>query len=367
MPILYECGCGARYRAPDSAAGRRARCKKCGAVFTLQSTPAAESPPPIPKAKTPAPQSPPPAPDSDDGLIPFNDDDPFAHAPSMAEFEASAPAAADAPPPPAIAAAGRGQAPAQADSTVDAVYEPPAGRSFWVDLVASLVFFVDPGNFVTVLIVAFINVWMFLLKFAGCVGLIGQAILSGYLAALYFNIVSETASGEDELPGVTITDFATDILSPLFRFTATWIIALLPVIVLLLGTWFGGWPADYTMPAAMALAALGCFLWPVIVLAVSLGGGLAGLNPVTLIRTVIAAPIGYIAIWVLLLIAAGVLVASQVVLALGFAAAFTSNYVWLIVGVLCASLLDAYAPIVAMRAIGLYYRHFKHKFPWAME
>ena len=37
MPIEVHCNCGKKLRAPDSAAGRRARCPACGSVMTLPS------------------------------------------------------------------------------------------------------------------------------------------------------------------------------------------------------------------------------------------------------------------------------------------------------------------------------------------
>jgi len=36
MPIEVTCdGCGARFKAPDAAAGKKGKCKKCGAVITI--------------------------------------------------------------------------------------------------------------------------------------------------------------------------------------------------------------------------------------------------------------------------------------------------------------------------------------------
>ena len=32
----FTCACGARYRFPESAVGKHGKCKKCGAVFTLE-------------------------------------------------------------------------------------------------------------------------------------------------------------------------------------------------------------------------------------------------------------------------------------------------------------------------------------------
>ena len=38
MAIRYSCPCGAAIRLPESTAGRRARCKQCGDVFTVPQT-----------------------------------------------------------------------------------------------------------------------------------------------------------------------------------------------------------------------------------------------------------------------------------------------------------------------------------------
>ena len=70
MPIPVTCdGCGARFKAPDAAAGKKGKCKKCGAAIVVPvPAAAAESaleddmydlaagpPPPLPKQPPPAP------------------------------------------------------------------------------------------------------------------------------------------------------------------------------------------------------------------------------------------------------------------------------------------------------------------------
>ena len=35
MPTKH-CECGAKYRFPEESVGKRAKCKKCGAIFTLE-------------------------------------------------------------------------------------------------------------------------------------------------------------------------------------------------------------------------------------------------------------------------------------------------------------------------------------------
>jgi hypothetical protein len=69
MPISVTCdGCGARFKAPDAAAGKKGKCKKCGAAI-LVPVPAAVGaegeddlydlagavPPPVPQAAPPPP------------------------------------------------------------------------------------------------------------------------------------------------------------------------------------------------------------------------------------------------------------------------------------------------------------------------
>ena len=44
MPT-YTCTCGARYKLPEGSGGKRARCKKCGVVFTIPEEPLEVAPP----------------------------------------------------------------------------------------------------------------------------------------------------------------------------------------------------------------------------------------------------------------------------------------------------------------------------------
>lgn len=60
MPIAVACStCGRSFKAPDSAAGRRAKCPKCGAVLPIPGPESSAPTPPQPTA--PAPEPPPPA------------------------------------------------------------------------------------------------------------------------------------------------------------------------------------------------------------------------------------------------------------------------------------------------------------------
>ncbi len=62
MPIAFQCsGCGATLRVPDTMAGRRGKCPKCGAVNSIPGgTSQLQTAPPAPKAARPPKEAPPP-------------------------------------------------------------------------------------------------------------------------------------------------------------------------------------------------------------------------------------------------------------------------------------------------------------------
>jgi hypothetical protein len=59
MSIVFSCTCGKRLQAPDEFAGRRMKCKTCGAVLAIPKTTSASKPAPV-KAKPPAALASPP-------------------------------------------------------------------------------------------------------------------------------------------------------------------------------------------------------------------------------------------------------------------------------------------------------------------
>ncbi len=242
-----------------------------------------------------------------------------------------------------------------------------ASRPYWLDLITSFVFFLDAGSFVTFLIIILINVWTVPLTFAGPVGAMGLGILSGYLCTFYMTVILETASGEDELPNVWIGNVFDDLVVAGFRFIATVAWVLLPAsclaIIEFVNLGYVHWNA------VLALAGFGLLFWPVVILGVSVGGGFYGLWPVTIIRTALCAPLAYLAMCAVLLIAAGIAALPHMPVyhqALAKLSGQTNKSLfWLIIFV--NSTISAYAMIVAMRAIGLYYRHYKRRFPWVAE
>jgi hypothetical protein len=316
----YTCTCGARYRVPAGAAGKRARCKRCNAEFILSG---AE---PLEVAK------PPPTPVSS-GLD-------------------------------AIAAIDRG-----GWQTASSAVTVTGFRGFWSDVAWSLLFFLEPGNLVTFvmvwLVVGFQNVGL------GGPGAFGITLfivwtlgifLSLWLMAFLMNVIREAASGEPDLPRCTeFEDALDDMVRPLLQFIGTGFVVLLPALGLswVEAIWGVGIP-----PWAITLAAgIGLFFWPMSVLCVSIAGLGIFLQVNLLIESVFRTFWTYV----------GVCLVFGTALALSGAAWLLSiGLVFLPIATptpvalaTLASGLQAWSLIVAMRVIGLYYHHYKERFAWS--
>ncbi|MEW6197403.1 MAG: hypothetical protein AB1601_01890 [Planctomycetota bacterium] len=112
----------------------------------------------------------------------------------------------------------------------------------------------------------------------------------------------------------------------------------------------------------------GLFLWPMFVLIVA-AGSLFDLRRLDLIlETVIRAFPAYLIAAVVVWVSTGVALASSALLT---AAGLTGvrfgqiNWSMLLVLPLGLALIQVYTTLVAMRTIGLFYHHFKHKFAWS--
>lgn len=340
MAITGRCPCGATIHLPDSAAGRRARCRSCGQVFRVPGV--AFSPAAAPATAGPA--APQPSPDIE--LAP-------------SDTPAQPRAYYDMP-----MAGARG---------VEGDWIEPSERSFWGDAAWSFVFFLDAGNLVTLLALcllrtltnaittlSFMGIGMFLLPAV-------SMLFTAWLWSFYVNIVVETARGEDGLPNVWVTSLYEDIILPAIRFMACWLVVLLPAGIAAMTMVYAR--GDVAWNVVAGIAAVGLFFWPVMVLGAALGEGLPLASIPMLILTVLRAFAPYVAVCVLVAIAAGIAFASQRGLDLFFASPRGANISAAgAVGMrLLAAAADIYAWIVAMRLIGLYYRHFKTQFPWKAE
>ncbi len=392
--LTSRCKCGAKYRYPESSIGKRAKCKKCGTIFTLK-------------------------PEDDEGPIPIADDSDMrgeiaaaanrCKAISAEQEEAEARAAA------AIALPHSGQS-IRAQHV--AASKPRMGtREYFRDLIATLVFLKKPAS-----LISFVVMWVILaLGILGAqIPLFGILLLLmslGWYAAFRFSVVSSAAAGEKEVPMLSFEDgVGGGIVLPLFRWVGTWVLAFAPVIVFMViyvgvtvSAIMGGVSGIISAGGAnitlLLLSALGLFVWPMIVLCVSLGGFETLIHIDLIVPTLVKTFPMYV-------LTVGIVMGTQfidyswqaaakkTVAKAQFEGTMMENLVneqgeytgdtltpkqWeqvvkdsrrkpavnvsagmetdLYIRIFGAGLI-LYLEIVAMRAIGLYYFHFKRRFAW---
>ncbi len=364
MPT-YECLCGAKYKFSDAHLGRKSKCKKCDAVFTL----AAENDP-----------------------IPFAEDSPLeGHIDSVSARQAGV-AQTVIPPP---------TAPGQQVIIEREDQEPSKGPGgYWHDLFWSFLFATHPHDlaiFLTFCIVLGIGDAFFAVIGSGGVMFVGGILVGGLLllmwlifkgwfAGIRFAILESAAAGDPHLPNNALsTDWYEDYLVPAFQWFMSRLIVLVPVGLFIIDyvsnhpvgimAAFGldlmapvGTQTIYGEVPFWVLGGLGLFLWPMVVLCVALGGlttiARVDLLIVSIFRTlpaylvtvviVYAAEVGGYALRELIFDAIAPVTLS------GQNAPFTTR----VIAAFAGNIAFVYLSIVMLRAIGLYYYHFKHRFAW---
>ena len=396
MAIHYSCRCGATARLPNNAVGKRARCNSCGYIFTV----------PVPKGDEPVETIPF---DTETGAdigptdaIPLElESNPFPNG-RPKEYQAGhidgprvtwasdeekdigfyhiAPQGdileppIETPPYPT-----RLIQRSRHDEERDGVTGP--SKPYLQEVIESFWFFINPGNTVTFVIMVFLHLgamgitwsmWNRPLRFG--FGFFGgrymvslPMLLGGYLGMFYMAVIKEVASGEDELPNPWPSDLTWGLVTDGFYFMGSTVLVLIPAVAYMCIEYanFG----QVTFPIAVFVASLGLLLWPAMVLCVSIGGGFNGIWPHILIRTALAEPLAYLLTCFVILLAVGLCAVPSMEFyqkAVEAIAAKTGRSLVLIVALIQACLIT-YAMLFSMRVIGLYYRHFKQKFPWTAE
>ena len=335
-----ECQCGARYRFPESVMGKRAKCQKCGAVLTLEA-------------------------EVDPGVLAIRDE-PAAPEPAPPMSSAYVPSAESA---------GRlGHAVVEEDTS------PP---SYARSLLQTLLFPTELANLGPLIFMwAMVFISAALLPFAPCVGGLGQIIILGWYSAFRLSVIEDAAAGEKQLPTLALTNGAyDDILVPFLKWVGSWVIVLAPALIYLLVMVSLGLSTPAS-PAALlqglggilpyatgdvivfeVLVYAGLFLWPMVVLCIALGGFSSFNRPdliaVTLCRT-----------FPMYLLTAGIVFGVSMIgdWLVGDVPVNPWDDVFGFFGwMLIASGTSVYLEIVSIRAIGLYYYHFKDRFAWSWE
>jgi hypothetical protein len=244
--------------------------------------------------------------------------------------------------------------------------EPGFYRAVFIE---SWKLFADRENITSLAFVTAVVCFKFFLAPAMCcMSHISFVFVWGWLFGFYLNIIYETAFGIDKLPeiylGTSIT-FLWYVIKPFLVFLSTMAMVQLPFIVVLALlqnkelTYHNMWTLGlglYMLPELLFI--LGLFLFPMAILTTALGQDFTLLRPDYLIAPVFRAPGPYIVV-VVLLVATGVL-ESQMKQFSGLAAeTFLSS-----AGKLMLNLAVQIIAIVAMRSIGLFYRHYSCYLKW---
>ncbi len=358
MPTQH-CTCGAKYRFPDSALGRRAKCKKCGVLFKLTGK-------------------------DDDATIPIAEEG------LMGEMAAAADRFTGARASPRDSSnsgqSGLGgstmhlPSPESSGGVGEAVVDRAVAPSGYLsDLYATLLFPAGLGNLVTFMFVwGMLSLGSAVLSFAGLLGLIGQFVILGWYCAYRFSVIAQAASGERDLPSLTLIEGSFEgIIFAILRWLGSWIVVLLPAYVCmtvmfylgisqgltLMDLLLGGVAAAAKNVDVLAVALLmfgGILAWPMVVLCVELGG-FASLVRVDLIVVTLIKTLPIYIFTAMFVFGADLLGAY---LAFKLPQSFTSGIAVYFMGHLMVTGVGLYFEIVALRVIGLYYHHFKHRFAW---
>jgi len=335
----HTCDCGAHFRFPESAIGKRSKCKQCGAVFTLF--------------------------DDEADVIPISEDIGACKDASTEQSQRPLAPRQGEVFAPAGSPAGVHSAGPRAGQIADGTLKP----GFSSDVLWTFLFPSSPGNLITFLV---IWVVMLITPFVPF-GLVVWILVSCWYAAFLFAVLQSAAAGEQELPSVTYSrDLLDDLIYPLFQWIGSWVVVYIPACVYLLLASLGGNvdPFDALQmafggiervfqqgggqpPVFSILVCVGAFFWPMIILCIALGGFETVYRLDLIVSTIIRTFPVYI-LTLLLMFGAEFLQRTLTASAAGVSMPFVIS-----VGV------TVYFDIVLMRLIGLYYHHYKDRFAWS--
>jgi hypothetical protein len=239
--------------------------------------------------------------------------------------------------------------------------EPGFYRAVFID---TWKIFLDPENATAFTFVAAVVCFKFFLA-RTCCGALSFIVVWGWLLGFYLNIIYETAFGIDKLPevylGTSIT-FFWYIIKPFLIFFLTMAVVQLPFIITLWLFRNKGFTLDNIWQSGIGLHSLlqilfvlGLFFFPMAVLTAAVGEDITLFRPDYLLSPALKAFGPYLVV-VALLVAACTL-ETQTTQYIGpnltaTAAGLTQNLIVQIIA------------IIAMRSIGLFYRHYSCYLPW---
>ena len=237
-------------------------------------------------------------------------------------------------------------------------------RALFID---SWKLFIDPQNVTSLaFVVAAVGFKFFLGKAICCVNYITFIVVWGWLLGFYLNIIYETAFEIDTLPQIYLGSgiaFFWNIIKPFFIFFCTMVIVQLPFIITLMllqdkGLTFRNfWQLEFGWRLLLQLLfIIGLFLFPMAILTAAIGRDPTLFRPDYFLLPIYRTAIPYLLIVAFL--AAACLFEIQT-------KQFDVEAPLLITVLhLTLNLSVQVIAIVAMRSIGLFYRHYSCHLPW---
>jgi hypothetical protein len=239
--------------------------------------------------------------------------------------------------------------------------EPLPGfyRAVFVD---SWKLFFDSENVTSLAFVFAVVCFKFFTNRSPCCAYVTYFAVWGWLFGFYLNIIYETAFEIDKLPEInlgTSVTFLWYIIKPLFLFSITLAVVLLPCIIRFFMLKEQGLSKDDIIHSEFGLLHVlfifGLFLFPIAILTTSVGQTFTFFRPDYLLGPVLKAFVPY-AVTVFLLVAAALLEMRTI--------QFTGAGLAATVGHLMLNVAVQFIAIFAMRSIGLFCRHYNCYLAW---
>jgi hypothetical protein len=242
---------------------------------------------------------------------------------------------------------------------------PPLPGFYHAVFIDSWKIFFDPENATSLVFVIAVVCFKFFLANALCMNYISLVVVWGWLLGFYLNIIYETAFEIDKLPEIYLGTgpvFLWYIIKPFLIFLYTMFIVQLPFIIalgLLVDKGIADenlWQVWKGLPLLLqALFIFGLFLFPMAILTTAVGKDLTLLRPDYLVPPIFKAFIPYLAV-VALLVAASLLEMQT--------KPFENAAIATTAADLALNLAVQLIAIIAMRSIGLFFRHYSCHLRW---
>ena len=222
--------------------------------------------------------------------------------------------------------------------------------------------FFDSENVTSLVFVIAVVCFKFFTAGSPCCAFVTHYAIWGWLLGFYLNIIYETAFEIDKLPDIYLGTSITllwYIIKPLFLFSVTMAVVQLPFIIVLVLRKDEGLTIENIRQAEFGLLhvffILGLFLFPIAILTTAIGKDITMFRPDYLLRPIFRAFVPYV-VTVLLLIAAALLETQTT--------QYTGAGLLTTAGHLAMNLAVQLIAIIAMRSIGLFYRHYNCHLKW---